>query len=130
MKHTVRSSLMRTVCSRWHIASIPFPVIVAEATSVKQTDPLAVRLYEHRYSLREGLIEKSDLTQHACEGHRVGSDEARILEVENNSRCRKYKESAHMVCLTNLISQPGLEISYGFISLISNEAGDLQGRLI
>jgi hypothetical protein len=30
------------------------------------------------------------------EGHRVGWDEARILEIESNSRYRKYKESAHM----------------------------------
>jgi hypothetical protein len=113
-----------------HIASIAFPAFVAEATSVKQTDPLAMRLCEHRFSLREGIIEKSDLAQRACVGHRVGSDEARILEVENNSRYRKCKESAHMACLTNLIRQPSLEISYVFIPLISNEAGDLQERLI
>jgi hypothetical protein len=39
-------------------------------------------------------------------GHRVGWDDARILEIESNSRYRKYKESAHMTCLSNSISQP------------------------
>jgi hypothetical protein len=53
----------------------------------------------------EGLLEKSKLAQHAYEeGHRVGCDEARILEIESNSMYRKYKESAHMACLTNPIS--------------------------
>jgi hypothetical protein len=37
-----------------------------------------------------GLIEKSKLAQHAYEeGHRVSWDEARILEIESNSRYRK-----------------------------------------
>jgi hypothetical protein len=49
--------------------------------------------------------------------HRVGWDEARILEIESNSRYRKYKESAHMACLTNLISQPSLDISPIWIPL-------------
>jgi hypothetical protein len=44
--------------------------------------PLAVRLREHRHNLKEGLLEKSKLAQHAYEeGHRVGWDEARILEI-------------------------------------------------
>jgi hypothetical protein len=47
-----------------------------------------------------GLLEKSKLAQHAYdEGHNVGWDDARILEVESNSRYRKYKELAHMACL-------------------------------
>jgi hypothetical protein len=41
-----------------------------------------------------GLLEKSKLAQHAYEeGHWVGWDEARILEIESNSRYRKYKEN-------------------------------------
>jgi hypothetical protein len=59
-----------------------------------------VRLREHRHNLKEGLPEKSKLAQHAFEeGHRVDWDEATILEIESNSRYRKYKKSAHMVCL-------------------------------
>jgi hypothetical protein len=53
-----------------------------------------------------GLPEKSKLAQHANEGHTIGWDEARILEIESNSRYREYKESACMACPTNLISQP------------------------
>jgi hypothetical protein len=65
-----------------------------------------LQLYIH---LRSGEISK--LSQHASEeGLRVGWDEARILEIECNSRYRKYKESAHMTCLTNPISQPSLDM--------------------
>jgi hypothetical protein len=61
--------------------------------------PLSVWLREHRHNL-EGHLDKSKLDQHAYEeGHRVDWDEARILEIESNSRYRKYKESAHMAWL-------------------------------
>jgi hypothetical protein len=54
---------------------------------------LAVQLLEHRHYLKESLLEKTKLAQHAyAKGHRVGWDEARILEIESNSRYRKYKE--------------------------------------
>jgi hypothetical protein len=70
-----------------------------------------LQLYEHRRNLKECLLEKSKLAPHAYEEvHRVGWDEARILEIESNCRDRKYKEWAHMACLTNLISQPSLDI--------------------
>jgi hypothetical protein len=40
--------------------------------------------------LKEGLLEKSKLAQHAYkEGYRIGWDETRILEIESNSRYRK-----------------------------------------
>jgi hypothetical protein len=74
--------------------------------------PRAVWLHEHRYNLKEGLLEKSKLAQQAyMEGHRVIWDEARILEIGSNSRNRKCMESAHMVCSKNPISQPSLDIS-------------------
>jgi hypothetical protein len=41
----------------------------------------------------------------------VGQDDAMILGIESISRYRKYKELAHMACLTNPISQSGLDIS-------------------
>jgi hypothetical protein len=48
---------------------------------------LAVRLREHRHNPQKGLLEKSKLAQHVSEeGHRVGWDEARVLEIESNSR--------------------------------------------
>jgi predicted GIY-YIG superfamily endonuclease len=75
--------------------------------------PLAVKLREHKHNLKEGLLEKSKLAQHAYEqGHRLGWNEARILEIESNSRYRKCKKSANMASLTNPISQqPRLDIS-------------------
>jgi hypothetical protein len=73
-------------------------------------------------NLKQGLLEKSKLAQHAyVEDHRVSWDEARVLEVERNTRYRKYKESAHMACSTNPISQPSLDISPIWIPLISEE---------
>jgi hypothetical protein len=75
-----------------------------------------------RHNLREGLLAKSKLAQHAYEeGHRVSWDEARILEIESNSRHKKYKVPAHMACSTNPISQPSLKISPILIPLISKE---------
>jgi hypothetical protein len=82
--------------------------------------PLAVR-----HNLQEDLLEKPKLAQHAYEeGHRVGWDDARILEIESNSRYRKYKESAHTACLTNPISQLSLNISPIWIPLISIEVSN------
>jgi hypothetical protein len=81
--------------------------------------PLAVRILEHRYNLKQSLVV---LAQHAYEEyHRVSWDEARVLEVESNSRYRKYKESAHLACSTNPISQPILDISPIWIPLINDE---------
>jgi hypothetical protein len=69
-------------------------------------------LLEHTHDLKEGLLENSKLAQHAYEeGHRAIWDEARILEIESNSRFKKYKETALMTCLTNPIGQPSLDIS-------------------
>jgi hypothetical protein len=90
-----------------------------------------MRLREHRHNLKEGLLEKSKVAQHAYEeGHRIGWDEAKVLEIESNSRYRKYKESAHMACLTNPISQPSLDISPIWISLVSNEVTKTQRRSV
>jgi hypothetical protein len=65
-----------------------------------------------RYNHKELILEQLKLAQHDYEeGHSVGWDDARILEIESNSRYRKYKELAHMTFLTNPISQPSLDIS-------------------
>jgi hypothetical protein len=65
--------------------------------------------------------------QHAYEeGHRVVWDDARILGIESNRRYIKYKELAHMACLTNPISQPTLDISPIWIPLISSEVSNSQ----
>jgi hypothetical protein len=53
-------------------------------------------LHEHRHSLKEGLLERSKLAQHAYEeGHKVARVNPRILEIESNSRYRKYKDSPY-----------------------------------
>jgi hypothetical protein len=72
--------------------------------------PLSVRIGEHKFNLKNGLLDKSKLAQYAFEeGHQISWNKAKILQIEVNSRQRKYKESAHMACMENPISQPSLE---------------------
>jgi hypothetical protein len=59
----------------------------------------------------------------------MGWDEVKFLETESNSRYRKYKESAHMACLTNPIKQLSLVISPIWIPFVSKEASKPKGRL-
>jgi hypothetical protein len=93
--------------------------------------PVAVWLGDHRHNLKEGLLDKSKLAQHAYEeGYTVGWDKARILEIESKSRYRKYKELAHVACSTNTVSQASLDISPIWISLINNEVSNSQERVV
>jgi hypothetical protein len=85
-KHTFRSLLMRTRPQRnpqqtaQCVYSIPRE---CGRSYIGETDrPLAVWLRKHRHKIKEGLIEKSKLAQHAYEkGHWVGWDGARILDI-------------------------------------------------
>jgi hypothetical protein len=59
-------------------------------------------IWEHGHNLKNGLLEKSKLAQHAFEeDHQISWNEAKVLHIESNSRYRKYKESAHMACMNN-----------------------------
>jgi hypothetical protein len=83
---------------------------------------LAVRLTEHKYNLKERLRDKSKLAAHAFEeGHRIVWDQAGILQVEFNFVCRKYKETAHIICCNNPISQASVETSPLWFALIAKE---------
>jgi predicted GIY-YIG superfamily endonuclease len=134
-KHTLRSALIKTRLERdpqqtaQCIYSIPCE---CGRSYIGETGkPLDVRLREHRHSLQQGLLEKSKLAQPTYEeDHRAGWDDDRILEIQSNSRYRKYKESAHMACLTNPISQPSLDISPTWIPLISNHVSNSQRRSV
>jgi predicted GIY-YIG superfamily endonuclease len=131
-KHTLRSSLVRTRPKRdpqqtaHCVYSIPCE---CGRRYIGETGrPMTVRIREHMHNLKQGLIEKSKLAQHAYEeGHRVNWDEARVLEIESNSRYRKYKESAYIACTTNPISQPSLDISPIWIPLIKEEVNKSNG---
>jgi hypothetical protein len=50
-------------------------------------------------------------------------NEARVLQIEPNLIYRKYKESAHMSMIVNLIGQPSLERSHIWIPVINKEIG-------
>jgi hypothetical protein len=134
-KHTLRSSHMKTRPERdplqraQCIYSIPCE---CGRSCIGETGrPLAVRHREHRRNLQQGRLEKSKLAQHTYEeGHRVCWDDSRILEIESNSRYRKYKELALMACSTNPISRPSLDISPIWIPLINNEVFNSQRRSV
>jgi hypothetical protein len=59
--------------------------------------------------------------QHAHEDHHTGWSKVKILQIKSNSRHRKYKEAAHMACLTDPISQSSLEVSSIWIPLTEKE---------
>jgi hypothetical protein len=65
---------------------------------------LEVHIKEHKHNFTQGLLEKSRLAQHAYEeGHRICWNEDRVLQIEPNIICRKYKEPAHMSLLVNQV---------------------------
>jgi hypothetical protein len=133
IKHTLRSLLVKTrpKIDPQKIANCVYSIPCECGRSyIGETGrPLAVRICEHRHNLKLGLIEKSKLAEHAYEeDHRVDWDKARVLGIENNSRFRKYKESAHMACSTNPISQPSLDNSPIWIPLIGEEVSKSIGR--
>jgi hypothetical protein len=132
MKHTLRSSLIRTRLERspqqmaYCVYSIPCECVIRYIGETGK--PLAERLRERRHHLT-GLLKESKLAQHAYEdGHRVGWNEARGLETESNSMYRKYKEPAHMAHLTNPTRQSSPEISPTCIPRVSKEVSKSQGK--
>jgi hypothetical protein len=85
-----------------------------------------VLIKEHNHNLMQGLLDKSRLSQHAYEeAHKICWYEAGVLQIEPNIIYRKYKQSAHMSLLVNPISQPSLDISPIWITIISEEVGKL-----
>jgi hypothetical protein len=84
-------------------------------------------LHKHRHNLKENFLEKSKLAlQSSKDSHRVGWNVARILEIESNTMYSKYMQSAHVAHLTNLISQPSLDISSIQMPLIINDISNSQ----
>jgi hypothetical protein len=68
--------------------------------------PLAVRLHKHS-SLKEGLNRKVKISPHG-----VSWDEARIFEIESNSRYRKYKGFSPY----GMLSQSDRPTQFGYFS--------------
>jgi hypothetical protein len=126
-EHISRNSLMRTTPERKLLQTVNCVYNIPCECSRSYVDetgrPFSVCIQEHRHNLREGLMKKAKLAQHAYEGHRIGWEEEEILQIETNSRYRKFKESASMACMVNPISQPSLELLAIWIPLINKEIG-------
>jgi hypothetical protein len=134
-KHTLRSSLKKTRPEKdlQQTAQCNYSILCESDRSCicKTGKSLAAWLCEHRHNLKEGLPEKSKLAQHAYEeGHRRGWDEARIWEIKSNIRCRKYKESAHMSCLTNSVQPAQFRNFPIWIPLSSKKITNSQSRSV
>jgi predicted GIY-YIG superfamily endonuclease len=118
-EHILRSSLVRTRPKRdpqqtaHCVYSIPCE---CGRRYIGETGrPLAVRIREHRHNLKEGLLDISKLAQHAYEeGHRVGGDEAMVLEIESNRQVQEVQGiSPHG--MLNKSDQP---TQFGYFSLM------------
>jgi hypothetical protein len=60
--------------------------------------PLKVHVKEHRYDLKQGLLEKSKSAQHAYqEGNQICEKEATVLQAETNSVYRSKRNQ--LTCL-------------------------------
>jgi hypothetical protein len=126
-KHALRDTLMRTrpISDAQQTAHCIYsiPCECGRSYIGEPGRPLAVRIREHGHNLKNGLLEKSKLVQHAFEeDHQVAWNEAKVLNIESNSRYRKYKESAHLACMNSPISQPSLEVSHMWIPLIKKRS--------
>jgi hypothetical protein len=90
---------------------------------------LGVRIKEHKHNLKQGLLEKSKLAQYSYEeGHRFKWDKAKAIQKEPNTIYRKYKKSAHMAYLENMISQSSLEMSPFWLPIIKEEIRRIQKK--
>jgi hypothetical protein len=106
-KHTIRNTLMRTRPMSDPQITVRciynIPCECGRSYVGETSRPLSVRIGEHKVNLKNGLLDKSKLTQHAFEeGHQISWNEAKILQIEVNSRQIQYKESAHMACTKTL----------------------------
>ena len=74
--------------------------------------PLQTRVNEHKRNTTNGELDKSKIVEHSREQkHRFQWDKASIINKEENSRIRKFKESAFIHCTYHVISQPSIGIS-------------------
>lgn len=90
-KTNSNSSLIRTRQARNLQQTVPsvcnIPYLWGRSYNGETGRLLAMQLL-YKQNLRDRVLEKSKLDHPAYEGHRVGWDEAKILETENNIRHR------------------------------------------
>ena len=67
-------------------------------------------------------IDKSKIAEHSWEQkHRFQWDKASIIRKEQNSRIRKFKESALIHCTDQVIGQPNIDMVPIWLSIIRPE---------
>jgi hypothetical protein len=97
----------------------------------KTSRPLEVYFKEYWYNLTQYLYEKSKLAQHAYkEGPKICWKQEKVLQIEPNATCRKYKESALSIYVTDHpIRQPSLDISPIWTPITADEFRKLHTTL-
>ena len=76
--------------------------------------PLKVRLEEHWEAVVQGEIKKSGMADHIWKekgNHLLLWDEVEIIDREEHWRIRHFKESAHMLGYSDLLSRPSIEMN-------------------
>jgi hypothetical protein len=85
----------------WYICSIPCECGINNGCETGR--PIAMWFHEHWHNFKEGLLKKIKISPTCLwGGHKVSWDKVKILEIQSNSRYRKYKKSNLMECLTNI----------------------------
>jgi hypothetical protein len=125
-EHTLRGTLMQTGTVRdaqqTKQCVYNIPCDCGRCYIGETSRPLEVRIKQHKYNLTQGLLQKSKLAQRSYEeGHRICWNEAKVLQIEPNTTCRKYKESVHMPLLDHPISERNLDISPIWTPVITAE---------
>ena len=73
----------------------------------------------HKRNTTNGEIDKSKIAEHSWEQkHRLQWDKASLIRKEENWKIRKLKESAFIHCTGHVISQPSIDISPIWLSII------------
>ena len=80
----------------------------------KTYHPLKVRAEEHQKAVCWSKIEKSGMTDHIWkekENHLPLWDEVKIIDRKECWRIRHFKETAHMLGYSDLLSKPNIEMN-------------------
>ena len=95
---------------------------------------LKIRLVEHQKAVVQGEIEKSGMADHIWKlkgNHLPSWDKVKIIDREEHWRIRRLKESVHMLCYSDLLSRPSIEMNTISSSSSSSRTGstDVPGPL-
>jgi hypothetical protein len=98
-RQTLRSMLIRTRPNRevqdMRQCIYSIPCECGRCYIVETGRPFSVQIGEHMNNLKQGLMKESRLAKHVYEEqHHIQWKEAKVVQIETNNMCKKYKEAA------------------------------------